>query len=113
VLWTARSGSGSPPERGVREVVVRRAGARRDEGLVVEDRPRAELDVRVAMGAGYATVTQDSRVTRGAEAGNRRPGSTRDDLEEEGAAAFPVHLTPCGLMHRATWAPLLGAHVEA
>jgi hypothetical protein len=32
---------------------------------VVELRPRAEEDVRVAMVAGYARVTRDSRVTRG------------------------------------------------
>ncbi len=143
VLWTARSGSGSPPERGLR-LLVRFAGARRDAGRVVEDRPRAELDVRVAMGAGYARVTRDSRVTRGAGGANRRPqapgtAAVRAQPVWRGlrrsvaaafvlrpaaflapavaltarGAAFPVHPTPCGQMHRASWAPLLGAHVEA
>ncbi len=65
VLCTARSGSGSPPERVRADPLRERAAGRRVAGRVVELRPRAEEDVRVAMVAGYARVTRDSRVTRG------------------------------------------------
>ena len=65
VLCTARSGSGRPPERARLDPLRERAAGRRVAGRVVELRPRAEEDVRVAMGAGYARVTRDSRVTRG------------------------------------------------
>ncbi len=65
VLCTARSGSGRPPERALVDPLRERAAGRRVAGRVVEVRPRAEEDVRVAMVAGYARVTRDSRVTRG------------------------------------------------
>ena len=65
VLWTARSGSGSPPERVRADPLRERGVGRRVAGRLVELRPRAEEDVRVAMVAGYARVTRDSRVTRG------------------------------------------------
>ncbi|GAA4404000.1 hypothetical protein GCM10023168_16050 [Fodinibacter luteus] len=65
VLCTARSGSGSPPERARADPLRVRAAGRRVAGRVAAERPRDEEDVRVAMVAGYARVTADSRVTRG------------------------------------------------
>ena len=63
-----RQPAGAGPARPVRE----RAAGRRVAGRVEVLRPRAEEDVRVAMVAGYATVTQDSRVTRGTAVTLRR-----------------------------------------
>ena len=77
--------------------VRERAAGRRVAGRVVELRPRAEEDVRVAMGAGYARVTQDSRVTRGTAATENPRNEVRARTEAFGVGPGAEPVVPAPL----------------